>query len=440
MSPVLILLSGIVLLLCLISIAKLNAFISILIATLFIGITNGLSAAQLLSTISKGAGDMLGSVIMVLGLGVVLGSILTETGATKQISYRLLRVFGIKYAKLALAITSFCVGLALFYNAGFIVLIPLVFTVAYQSGLPLVYLAIAMAVPLSVTHGFLPPHPGPVVIAGVFHADVGKTLLYGLMISILVLWVAAHFFPEWIKKVKSQPPKGIFNEEALQTDDLPPFYASLFIALLPVLLLTISTVGIHILKIEQGLLSDALIFVGDPGMSLLIAVLLGILLLGVKEGKSTAVLMDKAGGAVNAIASIILIIAAGGALKQILVDTGTAEYITQYFKNSSLPPLVLGWLVATALRIAIGSATVAGLTASGIVQPLVASMHVKPELMVLAIGAGSLMCSHVNDTGFWMFKEYIGLSLKDTFKTWTVVESLIGMMGLVGVLVLDLFV
>src|SRR5690606_13224966 len=293
MSPVLILLSGIVLLLCLISIAKLNAFISILIATLFIGITNGLSAAQLLSTISKGAGDMLGSVIMVLGLGVVLGSILTETGATKQISYRLLRVFGIKYAKLALAITSFCVGLALFYNAGFIVLIPLVFTVAYQSGLPLVYLAIAMAVPLSVTHGFLPPHPGPVVIAGVFHADVGKTLLYGLMISIPVLWVAAHFFPEWIKKVKSQPPKGIFNEEALQTDDLPPFYASLFIALLPVLLLTISTVGIHILKIEQGLLSDALIFVGDPGMSLLIAVLLGILLLGVKEGKSTAVLMDK---------------------------------------------------------------------------------------------------------------------------------------------------
>lgn len=439
MSPVLILFIGVVFLLLLIGVIKLNAFTALLLTTLFIGFANGLHTTQILAAVTKGMGDILGSVIMVLGFGVMLGSILTETGATKQISDRLLHVFGIKNAKLALAFTSFCVGLALFYNAGFIVLIPLVFAIAYQTKLPLVYLTIAMAAPLSVTHGFLPPHPGPVVIANIFNADIGKTLLYGIIVAIPVLLLAAYFFPEIIKKVKASPPKGIFNEEAVQSGSMPSFAISLFTALMPVLLLIVSTLYVHIIKPENDTLRSVFIFIGDPGISLLIAVLFAIVFLGIFRGIKIAALMDKSVASINAIASIILITAAGGALKQILIDSGTGEHITQYFRYSALPPLLLGWLVATVLRIAIGSATVAGLTAAGIVQPLVTSLQVSPELMVLSIGAGSLMCSHVNDTGFWMFKEYIGLSLKDTFKTWTVMESIIGITGLAAVLILDIF-
>ncbi|MCH5598613.1 gluconate:H+ symporter [Niabella ginsengisoli] len=440
MSSVLILITGITLLLLLIAGLKLNAFTALVIIALFIGFANGMDASVVVAAISKGVGDILGPVIAVLGFGVMLGSILTETGATAQISERLLKVFGPQRAKLAVCVTSFCVGLALFYNAGFIVLIPLVFAIAYKTKAPLVYLAIAMAAPLSVTHGFLPPHPGPVVIASIFKANIGLTLLYGLCIVIPILILAAIIFPEKIKKVIANPPKGIFNEEAIEIRNLPNFSLSLFVALIPVILLIASTFLLQVVQPEKGALRSLLVFIGDPGMSLLIAVILAVFCLGLLRGIKVSTLMDKSTTAIGAIAPIILITAAGGALKQVLIESGTGDAIAAFFRESSMPPLVLGWLVATMLRIAIGSATVAGLTAAGIVQPLVTSMNVSPELMVLSIGAGSLMCSHVNDTGFWMFKEYLGLSLKDTFKTWTVMESIVGVAGLVAVLLLDVVV
>lgn len=440
MSPIILLILGMALLLLLITAAKLNAFLALFITALFIGLTNGMQPAICIAAMSKGVGDILGSVIAVLGFGVMLGSILTETGATRQISNRLLRVFGNGNAKLAVCITSFSVGLALFYNAGFVVLIPLVFTIALETKTSLIYLAIAMAAPLSVTHGFLPPHPGPTAIASIFRADIGLTLLYGLCISIPVLVLAGLWFPEWVKKIGTKPPAGIFSQQTETSAKAPGFAVSLFVALAPVILLAVSTLLLQLYSFPEGALRQFLLFIGDPGMSLLIAVLLAIVFLGAFRGIKISRLMERSGNAVGAIAAIILITAAGGALKQVLIASGTAEAITGYFKDSTLPPLLLGWIVATVLRIAIGSATVAGLTAAGIVQPLVVTMHVNPELMVLSIGAGSLMCSHVNDTGFWMFKEYLGLSLKDTFKSWTVMESVIGIAGLGGVLLLDLFV
>ena len=440
MSPIILLILGMALLLLLIAGARLNAFLALFITALFIGLTNGMQPAACIAAISKGVGDILGSVIAVLGFGVMLGSILTETGATRQISNRLLQVFGHRNAKLAICVTSFNVGLALFYNAGFVVLIPLVFTIALETKTSLIYLAIAMAAPLSVTHGFLPPHPGPTAIASIFKADIGLTLLYGLCISVPVLLLAGLWFPEWVKKIPAKPPAGIFTQQKETTTKPPGFAVSLFIALVPVILLAVSTLVLQLYNPSQGPLQQFLFFIGDPGMSLLIAVLLAILFLGAFRGVKVSKLMEQSGNALSAIAAIILIRAARGALKQVLIASGTAEAITGYFKDSTLPPLLLGWIVATVLRIAIGSATVAGLTAAGIVQPLVVAMHVNPELMVLSIGAGSLMCSHVNDTGFWMFKEYLGLSLKDTFKSWTLMESVIGVTGLGGVLLLDIFV
>lgn len=433
--PVIVLLLAIVLLLLLITLVKLNAYISLIIAALFVGIANGMDLQKLITSISNGIGSTLGSLILILGFGVMLGSLLTETGAAQKISSELIKVFGVKRAKLAMMITGCVVGIALFYNAGFVVLIPLAFSIAASTGQSLVYLTVAMASALSVTHGFLPPHPGPTAIAIMFKADIGKTLLYGLVIAIPALLAAGYIFPEFLKKIKSSPPAGMF-ESKLQITNPPGFGISVFTALIPVLLMGIATIY-GLLTHEDSRLLRLLKFVGDPGIAMLIAVLSAVLLLGVTRGISVKALMDGTSSAIGSVAVIILVTAAGGAFKQVLIDSGTGTAITDYFSHASLSPLVLGWLIATVIRISIGSATIAGLTAAGIVQPLIAAMHVKPELMVISIGAGSLMCSHVNDTGFWMFKEYLGLSVADTFRSWTVMETIVGVVGLLGVLALN---
>ncbi|MBZ4190259.1 gluconate:H+ symporter [Niabella beijingensis] len=434
-----ILVFGILLLLLLITVVKLNAFISLILVTLLIGLCNGMEPVQLALALNKGVGDTMGSVLLVLGFGVLLGALLTETGATQQICGGLLRFFGPARAKIALAVTGFAVGLALFYNAGFVVLIPLVFIIARQTGAPLVPLAIAMAAPLSITHGFLPPHPGPTAIAALFKADLGRTLVYGICIAIPTLILAGICFPGLLKKIKATPPAGMVGSEQAMDVPLPGFGISLFTALIPVLLMAAATIC-TLLHMEKSRLGALILFAGEPAIAMFIAIICALLFLGLFRKIPVKTLMDRTGGAVPAVASIILIVAAGGALKEVLIQSKTGDAISLFFMQSSMTPLLLGWLVATLIRIAVGSATVAGLTAAGIVQPLIATLHVKPELMVLSIGAGSLMCSHVNDTGFWMFKEYLGLSVADTFKTWTVMESIIGVAGLLGVLLLNVLV
>lgn len=436
---VIILLVGIVLLLLLITLVKLNAYLSLIVAALFVGLANGMDTAALLTSVGSGIGSTLGALVLIIGFGVMLGGLLTETGAARQISAGLISLFGARRVKIAIVLTAFTVGLALFYNAGFVVVIPLVFSVAAAVGQPLVYLAIAMASALSVTHGFLPPHPGPTAIAVLFGADIGKTLLYGLVVAIPAIIVAGVFFPETLRKLKANPPEGMFEAEPERHEKLPSFALSLFTALIPIILMAVHTIY-ELTAPGKTAMGRVLKFIGDPGIALLIAVLAAIFLLGVARGKSIKSLMDKTSASLNAVAMIILVTAAGGAFKQVLIDSGTGTAISGYFRHMTLSPLLLGWLIATLIRIAVGSATVAGLTAAGIVQPLVGSMQVKPELMVLSIGAGSLMCSHVNDTGFWMFKEYLGLSIKDTFRSWTLMETIIGIVGLVGVLILNLFV
>lgn len=436
---VIILLAGIVLLLLLITLVKLNAYLSLIVAALFVGLANGMETTALLTSLGNGIGSTLGALVLIIGFGVMLGGLLTETGAARQISAGLIGLFGARRVKIAVVLTAFSVGLALFYNAGFVVVIPLVFSLAAAVRQPLVYLSIAMASALSVTHGFLPPHPGPTAIAVLFGADIGKTLLYGLVVAIPAILVAGVLFPETLRKLKAAPPEGMFESDGKRPEKLPSFALSLLTALIPIILMAVHTIY-ELTTPGKTATGRVLKFIGDPGIALLIAVLAAIFLLGVARGQSIKNLMDKTSASLNAVAMIILVTAAGGAFKQVLIDSGTGTAISGYFRNVSLSPLLLGWLIATFIRIAVGSATVAGLTAAGIVQPLVGSMQVKPELMVLSIGAGSLMCSHVNDTGFWMFKEYLGLSIKDTFRSWTLMETIIGVVGLMGVLVLNLFV
>lgn len=439
MMTILVLLAAILLLLLLIGWLKINPFVSLLFAALFVGVADGMPLGKLLSAVNGGISSTLGPLVITLVFGMVLGTLLSDTGAVQQISSRLIKIFGDKYIKLAMVITGFSVGLAMFYNAGFLVLIPLIFAVCASTGKPLVYIGISVASALSVTHCFLPPHPGPTAITLIFNADLGKTLLYGIMVAIPAVIAAGILFPEMIKNIRPITEQKFFEVKHIEADKLPGFGISFFIAIVPVLLMGISAVS-EMFMDKTSALHSFLLFIGDSGVSLLIASSLALIILGKKSNMSMQELLNKAFNSVSSVTLILLIIAAGGAFKQVLIDSGTSNYIAEYFKGSSIPPLLLAWLIATFIRIAIGSATVAGLTAAGIMQPLIASMHVNAELMVIAIGAGSVMCSHVNDTGFWMFKEYFGISLKDTFKSWTMMESIVGVIGLAGVLLINMFI
>jgi gluconate transporter len=431
------------LLLTLILWARLNAFLSLMITALFAGAASGMPVAALLKSIQNGIGSTLGSLVLVLALGILLGSILAETGAAQVISERLLKLFGPKRANWAVLTTGFVVGVSMFYNAGFVVLAPLVFSVAAASGHNLVSLAISMAAPLSVTHGFLPPHPGATNVANMFGADLGKTLMLGLVVAIPAVIIAGIIFPgHFLKNIHANPPNGLFEPKKLQKELMPGFLQSLGVALLPVVLMAIST----ILDLTQSSESDLLHwakFWGDPAVALLLAVLVGLLIFGqtpfgnAKKALKTSELLEKSNLALGAASSLMLVIAAGGAFKQVLIDSGLGKDLAAQLSGMPVSPLLLGWGIATMLRILLGSATVAGTTAAGIVLPLVSNGGSSPELMTLAIGSGSLMCSHVNDTGFWMFREWFGLSLQDTFRSWTVMETMVGLLGLAGVLLLD---
>ena len=436
---ILILIASILLLLILIGSFKLNAFIALIIASLFVGICKGMFFTDIINSLQTGVGSTLGSLVLIIAFGVILGNILSDSGAAQRISSVMIRFFGVKYIKWAMLLTGFSVGISMFYNAGFIILIPMVFAVAQSTKQPIIYLGIATASALSITHGFLPPHPGPTAIAVIFNANIGKTLLYGFVVAIPALLVAGLVFPEFIKKIEANPPQGLFENKTFSDAEMPSFGISFLTALIPVILMALATITELTLD-DKSSLRHVLGFIGNPTTSMLIAVLFALIFLGLKRGRKMDDLMNKSSSALSSATMIILIIGSGGAFKQVLIDSGIGTDLTVFFESSTLSPLVLGWLIATIIRIALGSATVAGLTAAGIVQPLVISSGISPELMVLSIGAGSLMCSHVNDTGFWMFKEYFGISLKDTFKTWTLMETIIGIMGLIGVLILNQFI
>lgn len=405
--------------------------IALLLVAIITGLFLGMPAAKVMSAVSNGIGSTLGGMVMVLALGAMMGKLIEDSGAARKIVFILIKAFGQKNIQWAVLITGLLVGIPLFYNAGFVVLIPLVFAIASATGLPKLYIGIPMAAALSVTHGFLPPHPGPVSLAAIFKADVGKTLIYGLMLSIPIAIIAGVYFPRLI--IKKPVGSDSMQFTIAEDESLPSGGKSFFTALLPVFLIVAGTIGTAIS--QPYLLKPIFFFLADPTAALLVAVLITVMV----QNNPIAKAMESCIEGVKSIAMIILIIAAGGAFKQILVDSGVGETVKLLTMGLSLSPLFLAWLITAALRVTLGSATVAALTASGIVLPLIGT-GASPELMVLAVGAGSLMFSHVNDTGFWMFKEYFNLNLKQTFKTWTMMETIVSVLGLVGVLLINNFV
>ena len=437
--PLLIVILGILLLFVLIAKFKLNAFISFIIVCVFVGVFQGMELDRIVKAIQIGMGNTLGFLVMILGLGAMLGKLVSDSGAAQRITSKLVSSFGIKYIQWAVVIAGFIVGIPMFYSVGFVILIPLVFTIAASTGLPLIYVGLPMLASLSVTHGFLPPHPAPTAIASMFNADIGKTLLYGIIIAIPTIIVAGPLFTRTIKNIKATPLKEFYNPIVLKDEEMPGMGISLFTTLLPIILILCSTLFTLFIS-GEFLLKKIIVFIGNPVIAMLISVLVAIYALGISRGKKMPELMNSVSSSVSSITMILLIIAGAGALKQILVASGVSDYIGALLNGSSISPLILAWLIATVIRVCVGSATVAGLTAAGIALPLIQNTGVSPELMVLAIGSGSLMLSHVNDGGFWMFKEYFNLTVKETLSTWTVMETTVGIMGLIGVLVLNIFI
>jgi len=337
-----------------------------------------------------------------------------------------------------MVITGFVIGIPLFYGIGFVLLVPFIFSVVHKYKLPAVYIGLPMLASLSVTHGFLPPHPSPSALVMMFHANMGQTLLYGLMLAIPAIILAGPVFAQTLKNIPSTPLKTFVADE-LPDDKLPGTSNSFFTALLPVLLLMITAL-FPFISHNNGRLSQLVSFIGDPAIVMLITIIIATYTLGIAQHKKMSEIGNIFGDALKDIALILLIIGGSGAFKQVLTDSGVTAQIAALLQTINASPLLLGWLIAAIIRICIGSATVAGLTAAGIVSGLVLQGHVNPELMVLAIGAGSLAFSHVNDAGFWLFKEYFNLSVKNTFLSWTIMECIVSFVGLGGVLIINLFV
>jgi gluconate transporter len=410
-------------------------FVAFVISSLVAAVLLGMPLQKIPGSIEHGIGDLLGSLAAIIIFGAMYGKLIADSGAAQRIAATMLRAFGTRRITFATAFTGFIVGLPLFYNVGFVILVPLIFSITAQSKLSPVYLGIPLLAGLSIDHGFLPPHPSPAAIVSQFHADLGLTLLYGMIVGIPTILITGPLFAQTVKNIKSNP-SALFTPKRHEEHELPGTFVSFFCALLPVGGIAIATAARYLPALPPTWL-PAISLASDGTVVMLFSLLVATWLLGVRRGMKLAVLMDGYGQAVKDIAVILLIVAGAGALKQVFLDSGADAVIGRHLEALPVHPLILGWFIAMIIRICLGSATAAGLTAAGLVYPIVQGTGVNPNLMVLAIGAGSMMCSHVNDSGFWLFKEYFNVSLKDTFRSWTLMETLVGVCGITFVMMLN---
>ena len=464
---------GILLMLALLMYFKLDAFFSLLITAFVVGLLNGMNIMDILDSVLNGIGGTMGKIILILAFGAMLGKLIEESGAAHTITYRLTDLFGIKNIQYAILITGFLVGLPMMYNASFLVLIPLIYTFSSTTKLPLMYLGIPLSATLSIAHGYLPPHPAPTYISFIYDANVNFVLLYGLVPVIPACLIAGIFLSRFFKKLHVTPPEELYEAKEFNKEELPSLGNSILAAITPVVLMLFGAVidmvigappakselkelGLNLATYYQqhfvnagfsedsaGLWAGVITvfkFLSDANVALFMAVIVGIYTLGMKRGKKVSEIMKSLGKSVGAIAMIIMIIAAGGAFSQVLKDSKVNEYIGEIAAGIQFNPLILAFCVSAVIRLAVGSATVATMTAAPIMVPIALQSGIAPELMVLATGSGSLMFSHFNDIGFWMFKEYYNVSIKHTFAIWTVMECIVALVGLAAALILNIFI
>ena len=433
-SLLLVTLSAVVGLILLIARFKVNSIVSIVLAALFIGLTSGMELPAIMKRFQEGVGSVMGSIAMILGLGNMLGKMMAESGGAERIAVTLIRRFGESRVHWTMVVITFIVGIPVFFQVGLVLLIPLVFIMAKKTRMPLLQIGIPLVSGLSVMHGLVPPHPGPMVAIEVLKADVGKTILYSLLVGIPTAILAGPLLGKFLARRVPLEASGElaaqFTQKAAEKN-LPGFAITVFTVLLPVLLMLLATAS-DLAFPKASDFRQAIDFIGHPIVALLIAVLFSFYSLGYACGFKRQQILGFTNDCLAPIAGVILIIGAGGGFKEILVGSGVGAAIAEQASHWRLSPLFFGWLVAALIRIATGSATVAITTAVGIVAPVVAGVPgVNVELLVVAMGAGSLILSHVNDGGFWLVKEYFNMTVTQTLKTWTVMETVISIVALV---------
>ncbi|MCX4792201.1 gluconate:H+ symporter [Streptomyces sp. NBC_01221] len=414
---------------------KLNGFAALLIVAVGVALVQGIPVAGIPDVLSEGIGGQIGDTMLTIGLGAMVGRVMGDSGAAQRIAGRLLDAFGPRWVQVAMVVTSMLIGVTMFYEVAFIIIVPIAFTLVRVTRVNLLWVGLPMSIALSTMHSFLPPHPGPTAVAATFHASVGHTLFYGLFIAIPAGALIALVWPRlpFVRAMNPSVPKGLVSEREFLDEEMPGMGWSLFVALFPVVLIAGAAVTDMVTTGENSFL-HVVAFIGSAPIALLLTLVLAAWAFGPRIGRSMADVSASCASAAQAMAMILLVIGAGGAFKNVLVQGGISDYIKDTTENWSISPIILAWLIAVILRIALGSATVAVVTASGVVLPLLAGSGTHAEMMVLAVSCGSIAFSHVNDPGFWLFKEYFNLSVLQAIKVRTTYTTVLAVLGLGGVL------
>ncbi|MEM5276108.1 GntP family permease [Cupriavidus taiwanensis] len=416
---------------------KLNPFITLVVVSVLLGFAVGMPMSDIVKSFEAGVGGTLGHIALVVGLGTMLGKMMAESGGAERIANTLIDFFGAKNVHWAMATIAFIVGLPVFFEVGFVLLVPIAFNVAKRTGTSMVLVGIPMVAGLSVVHGLIPPHPAALLAVTAYGADIGKTIMYALIVGIPTAALAGPLFARlmdrYVKLPEVNPLAEQFTEEderVKESHELPGFGITVFTILLPVVLMLIGSWA-DLFTTPKTFANDFLKLIGNSVMALLIAALVSFYTFGKARGFNRETILKFTNECVAPTAIITLVVGAGGGFGRILRDSGISTAIVDVATGANVSVLVLGWLVAVMIRIATGSATVAMTTAAGIVAPIAASVPgTRPELLVLTTGAGSLILSHVNDGGFWLVKEYFNMTVAQTFKTWSVCETIISVVAL----------
>lgn len=430
---------GVALLLYLNIVVKLNSVLALLIVAILVGILNGLTLDAVVLSIKTGFGGTLGSLAIIIGMGAVLGKLMVDSGAAQRVASTLLNKFGVKNVEWAILIVGAIFGISVFYEVAFIILAPLVISIAVEAKIPYLRLGITMVASATMAHSIFPPQPGPTALVQAYGADMGMVYILGLVVVIPSVIAAGIILPRMLSNLDRPVPPLLKKSKEFTEDEMPGFAISIIVPLLPAIIITAATV--MDLFIEKGTMFYQIInFLGSAEISMLLAVLVAIYVFGTRRGRTMPEIMTSFSGAIEGIAMIVFIVGAGGAFKQIILDTGIGDFIAGMMENTSVSPLIMAWVITAMLRIATGTGVVSAITAAGIVGPLIHTFDVNPVLMVLATAAGSNTITHVNDASFWLFKEYFNLSIKDTFKTWGLLLFTNSIVGLGVVLLLSLFI
>ncbi len=424
-------LGSVALLLFLILVVRMHAFVALVVASMALGLTSGMEPAKVTTAIKGGMGDALGQIAIILALGAMLGRFLEYSGGGRVLADWFLEKFGRDHASWAVLAGAFVIGLPIFFDVAFIILAPIVWNLARESKKSILYFGLPVAAALTVTHALVPPHPAPAAAAATLGADLGKTILYGILVCIPMAVAGGIFYGGWIAKRIYVPVPDIAEMLAKHDstpNDLPPPSVSLVLAvlLLPIGLIFAGTIA----DMADLPGSDLLHFLGDPVTALSIAVLVAVISMGFRRGLRRDQVTRMATEALGPIASLLLITGAGGSFKQVINDCGVGPYAGNLLAASGISPLIVAYLIAGLLRIAQGSATVAIITAAGIVAPIVQNISgYTPEMIVLAIACGGTMLSHVNDSGFWIVNQYLGLTVPQTLRSWSVMKVIVSLVG-----------